>query len=149
LRSDPDVAAQVEALKQRLIAHPQVQGYVQKLWDEIHAALRRDLSTPESALARQLDKTLLAMGRKLAKDASLREAINSHMLSSAQKLTETSRSALTHHISRTGKNWEERHLVNELELSVGNDLQYTRFNGTLVGGLIGVLLHAVVLLVQA
>ncbi|MNV80598.1 hypothetical protein D3C71_1742120 [compost metagenome] len=55
---------------------------------------------------------------------------------------------MTEHISRTVKNWDERHLVDELELSVGRDLQYIRFNGTLVGGLIGVALHALVLLVN-
>jgi len=40
--------------------------------------------------------------------------------------------------------WDERHLVDELELSVGKDLQYIRYNGTLVGGLIGLALHAIV-----
>lgn len=145
LGSDPEVTAQIEALKQRMIANPQVQDYVQSLWDEIHAALRRDLSAPQSRLSLHLEQALLAMGRKLAKEPSLREAINSHVLTSAQRLTETLRSGVTQHISRTVKNWDERHLVNELELSVGRDLQYIRFNGTLVGGLIGLLLHALVL----
>lgn len=147
LGSDPEVAAQIEALKQRIIANSQVQDYVRQLWDEIHAALRRDLLTPDSTLARQLEKALSAMGRKLVGEPSLREALNSHLLSSAQRLTETLRSGVTQHISRTIKNWDERHLVDELELSVGRDLQYIRYNGTLVGGLIGVLLHAIVLLV--
>lgn len=146
LGTDPDVAEQVEAMKQRLIAHPAVQEYVQNLWHEIHAALRRDLSTPESAMARHLEKALQGIGRKLASDAALRDALNSHLLSGAQRLTETLRSGVTQHISRTVKNWDERHLVDELELSVGRDLQYIRFNGTLVGGLIGLLLHGAVLL---
>lgn len=148
LHTDPEVAAQVAALKQRIIAQPQVQEYVRGLWDEIHAVLRRDLAAPESVLTRHLEKALQAMGKKLAADPSLRNAINNHLLSSAHKLTETLRSGVTEHISRTVKNWDERHLVDELELIVGRDLQYIRFNGTLVGGLIGVLLHALVLLVR-
>jgi len=44
------------------------------------------------------------------------------------------------------KGWDERHLVRELELSVGRDLQYIRYNGTVVGGLIGLALHAVIVL---
>lgn len=148
LGTDPDVAAQVEALKQRIIANPQVQDYVQNLWTEIHAALRRDLAAPESRLCRHLEKALLAMGRKLAQEPTLRAAINNHVLSGAQRLTETLRSGVTEHISRTVKNWDERHLVDELELSIGRDLQYIRYNGTLVGGLIGVLLHGIVLLLN-
>ena len=94
LGADPDVAAQVEALKQRIIAHPQVQEYVQNLWKEIQAALRRDLSTPDSAMARHLERALQAMGKKLANDAALRDALNNHLLSGAQRLTETLRNGV-------------------------------------------------------
>ena len=148
LKSDPALAAQVEDLKQRAIDHPKVQEYVQGLWDDIHAALRRDLSDEDSALARHLENAMLALGRKLGEDPSLRAAINGHILGSARRLTGRLRIGVTEHISRTVKNWDERHLVDELELSVGRDLQYIRFNGTLVGGLIGVALHALVLLVN-
>lgn len=146
LRADPALAAQVEAMKQRAIDHPKVQEYVQGLWDDIHAALRRDLSDEHSALAAHLESALLALARKLGEDPDLREAVNSHVLGAARRLTGRLRIGVTEHISRTVKLWDERHLVDELELSVGRDLQYIRFNGTLVGGLIGVLLHAAVLL---
>ncbi|MFY3081822.1 DUF445 domain-containing protein [Achromobacter xylosoxidans] len=146
LRADPALAAQVEAMKQRAIDHPKVQEYVQGLWDDIHAALRRDLSDEHSALSAHLESALLALARKLGEDADLREAVNSHVLGAARRLTGRLRIGVTEHISRTVKLWDERHLVDELELSVGRDLQYIRFNGTLVGGLIGVLLHAAVLL---
>lgn len=146
LGSDPALAAQVEAMKQRAIDHPKVQEYVQGLWDDIHAALRRDLSDEHSALAAHLESALLALARKLGEDPDLREAINGHVLGAARRLTGRLRIGVTEHIARTVKLWDERHLVNELELSVGRDLQYIRFNGTLVGGLIGVLLHAAVLL---
>lgn len=146
LRADPALAAQVEAMKQRAIDHPKVQEYVQGLWDDIHAALRRDLSDEQSALAAHLENALLALARKLGEDPDLREAINGHVLGAARRLTGRLRIGVTEHISRTVKLWDERHLVEELELSVGRDLQYIRFNGTLVGGLIGVLLHAAVLL---
>lgn len=146
LGSDPALAAQVEAMKQRAIDHPKVQEYVQGLWDDIHAALRRDLSDEHSALAAHLESALLALARKLGEDPDLREAINGHVLGAARRLTGRLRIGVTEHIARTVKLWDERHLVDELELSVGRDLQYIRFNGTLVGGLIGVLLHAAVLL---
>ncbi|MFQ6686743.1 DUF445 domain-containing protein, partial [Bordetella pertussis] len=147
LRDDPELAGQVEALKQRLIDDPRVQEYALGLWRDIHAVLRRDLEAEDSALARHLEDALQALGQRLSRDPELRRAVNEHVLDSARKLTDSLRSGVTEHISRTVKNWDERHLVRELELSVGRDLQYIRFNGTLVGGLIGLALHAGVLLV--
>jgi uncharacterized membrane-anchored protein YjiN (DUF445 family) len=78
----------------------------------------------------------------LQADPALREALNQHLLEGAQRLTGRLREGVTTHIAQTVKGWDERHLVEQLELSVGRDLQFIRFNGTLVGGLIGLLLHA-------
>ncbi|MCF5920051.1 DUF445 family protein, partial [Xanthomonas perforans] len=67
---------------------------------------------------------------------------NQHMLQAADNLTARLRTSVADHIAWTMKSWDERHLVEQLELGVGRDLQYIRFNGTLVGGLIGLILHA-------
>ncbi len=142
LRSDPTLAAQVEALKQQAIEHPALKEYVQGLWTHIHAALRNDLAREDSTLTAHLERSLQALGQSLTQDPALREALNQHMLSASEKLTTRLRSSVTDHIASTMKGWDERHLVEQLELGVGRDLQYIRFNGTLVGGLIGLLLHA-------
>ncbi|MEE7548072.1 DUF445 family protein [Xanthomonas sp. Kuri4-1] len=149
LRGDPALASQVEALKQRAIEHPALKDYVQGLWTQIHAALRHDLGREDSRLAGHLERSLQTLGHSLAQDPSLREALNQHMLAAAGKLTTRLRSSVTEHIASTMKGWDERHLVEQLELGVGRDLQYIRFNGTLVGGLIGVALHALSLWMAA
>lgn len=149
LRADPELIAQVDEIKQAVIAHAKVQEYVQGIWDEVRNSLRRDLAREDSALAQHLEQTLLALGRKLAEDPGLRAAINEHVLASAGKLAASLRTGVTDHIRLTVKGWDERQLVQELERSVGRDLQYIRFNGTLVGGLIGLALHGLVLLLGA
>ena len=58
------------------------------------------------------------------------------------------RSAIAKHITETMQSWETEEFVNEVELSIGSDLQFIRMNGTLVGGLIGLVLHAVGLLLR-
>jgi len=148
LRTDPALAGRVDEIKQRLIDHPSVQAYVQGLWDQVHAALRRDLERADGALARHLEQSLAGLGQALGRDPALREAINQHVLGGAEKLAGRLRGGVTEHIAQTVKGWDERHLVRQLELSVGRDLQYIRFNGTLVGGLIGLLLHAAITLLQ-
>jgi uncharacterized membrane-anchored protein YjiN (DUF445 family) len=125
-----------------VIDHPAVQEYVQGLWARIHASLRADLASEDSALAGHLRRSLASVGEALQADPSLREALNQHLMDGAERLTTRLRSGVTEHIAQTVKGWDERHLVEQLELSVGRDLQFIRFNGTLVGGLIGVILHA-------
>lgn len=144
LRDDETLQSQVEEIKLGAIEHPKLQEYVQGIWDEVHKSLRKDLSEPESVLARHLEQTLLALGRKLGTDPGLRDAINEHILSGADKLAASLRIGVTDHIAQTVKGWDERQLVDELELSVGRDLQYIRFSGMAVGGLMGLTLHLLV-----
>jgi len=148
LREDPALAARVDGIKRNLIDHPSVQEYVRGLWDQIHAALRRDLERGDGVLAGHLERSLGGLGQALGRDEALREAINQHVLGGAEKLAQRLRGGVTDYIAQTVKAWDERHLVEQLELSVGRDLQYIRFNGTLVGGLIGLLLHAVIVLLE-
>ena len=142
LREDPALAEKVEQMKQQIIDHPAVQEYVQGLWARIHASLRADLASETSALGGHLQRSLAAIGDALQADPSLRDALNQHLMEGAERLTSRLRSGVTEHIAQTVKGWDERHLVEQLELSVGRDLQFIRFNGTLVGGLIGLVLHA-------
>jgi len=145
LRDDAQLREQIDGIKARLIDHPSVQEYVQGLWAEIHDALRRNLDNSDSPLARHLEQSLLGLGRQLGGNPALREAINEHVMTGARSLADRLRTGVTEHIAQTVKGWDERRLVQELELSVGRDLQYIRYNGTLVGGLIGIALHAIVL----
>jgi uncharacterized membrane-anchored protein YjiN (DUF445 family) len=46
-------------------------------------------------------------------------------------------------VSRVIRKWDANTMSRKLELHVGKDLQYIRINGTLVGGLVGLLLHAI------
>ena len=144
LRRDPALVDKVESIKQKLIEHESVQDYVRGLWDQIHTSLRADLEREDGVLARHLEHSLGGLGQALERDPALREAINQHVMGGAEKLALRLRGGVTDYIAQTVKAWDERHLVEQLELSVGRDLQYIRFNGTLVGGLIGLLLHAVI-----
>ena len=143
LGSDPELIASVNQMKERVIADPAMQTFVSSLWIDIKQLLRRDLAGVDSTVARYIERGLRAIGQRLAGDESLRGAINEHVLSAAAHLAGDLRAGITAHIAQTVKAWDDQQLVRELELSVGRDLQFIRINGTLVGGLIGLLLHAV------
>jgi uncharacterized membrane-anchored protein YjiN (DUF445 family) len=40
------------------------------------------------------------------------------------------------------KSWDAQEVSDKVELEIGRDLQFIRINGTLVGGAVGVALHA-------
>ena len=143
LRSDPELIASVNQMKERALADPGVQIFVSSLWTDVKQLLRHDLAGENSTTARYFERGLHAIGQKLASDESLRGAINEHVLSAAAHLAGDLRDGITRHIAQTVKAWNDEQLVRELELSVGRDLQFIRINGTLVGGLIGLVLHAV------
>ncbi|HHW4680794.1 MAG TPA: DUF445 domain-containing protein, partial [Xylella taiwanensis] len=144
LRDDPALAERVEEFKQHVINHSTIQTYVRDLWTQINTALRTDLESADSTLAGHLEGVLQSLGKALSEDPTLRETLNTHLLDASERLSERLRDTVTHHIASTMRGWDEHHLTRQLELSVGRDLQYIRFNGTLVGGLIGLLLHALI-----
>ena len=143
LRTDPKLIASVNQMKERAITDPAVQAYVSSLWTDIKHMLRQDLAHKNSVVARHIEGGVREIGQRLASDNGLRDAINEHLLSAAGHLAADLRAGITTHIAQTVKAWDDKQLVRELELNVGRDLQFIRINGTVVGGLIGLLLHAV------
>jgi uncharacterized membrane-anchored protein YjiN (DUF445 family) len=145
LTDDELFSARVNEMKNRVAERDDLQRYVESLWDEVRAAIEADVRRDDSSLLRHLENAFGALGERLSRDAGLREAINGHVMSGAEKLVERLRGSLTHHISNTVKSWDDESLVQQIELALGRDLQFIRLNGTLVGGLIGVALHGALL----
>jgi uncharacterized membrane-anchored protein YjiN (DUF445 family) len=133
-------------MKERAIDDPALQAYVSSLWADVKQLLRENLAADNSTLARYAQGALQALGQRLASDTSLRDALNEHLLAAADELAASLRAGITSHIAQTVKAWDEAQLVRTLELQVGRDLQFIRINGTIVGGLIGLVLHALALL---
>lgn len=145
LGSDPALIRQIEHIKQQVLEHQHVQAYLDSVWRDIMQLLKDDLSSESSTISQHLETLFQGLGQRLKTDDALREALNQHLLESAASMAGSLRAGVTEHITRTVRNWDEKHLVRELELSVGSDLQYIRFSGTVVGGVIGLLLHALLL----
>lgn len=142
LRNDPALAARLQDYKAQLAGHPAVAEYVDGLWQRIAAALRRDLSASDSAVATHIERALAGLATALQRDGALRDALNTHIQRAASRMAGRLREVARTHVANTLKGWDDDKLVDQLELSVGRDLQFIRYNGTLVGGMIGLCLHA-------
>ena len=142
LRHDESLMAAFDRVKERAVTDPAVLDYVATLWSDIKRLLRADLAGEHSAIAGHIEAAMRDVGARLAGDESLRASLNEHLLSAAGQLAANLRAGVTTHIAQTVKDWDDRRLVEELELSVGRDLQFIRINGTVVGGIAGLALHA-------
>jgi uncharacterized membrane-anchored protein YjiN (DUF445 family) len=142
LRQDEPLVAAFERVKERAITDPAVLAYAGSVWNDLKALLQADLADEGSLLGDHIAQAMRDVGERLRDDQSLRASLNEHVMSAAGQLAASLRAGITTHIAQTIKDWDDRQLVDELELSVGKDLQFIRINGTVVGGLVGLLLHA-------
>jgi uncharacterized membrane-anchored protein YjiN (DUF445 family) len=142
LRKSRDFAERAERLKHDLLARPEVVALAEGAWDSLRAFLERDAASEQSQIRRQLETMLVDIGSQLARDASIRAEINRGMVRVLADFVETQKSGVGRFIADQVKGWDIDVLIGRIELTVGRDLQYIRFNGALIGGLAGLALHA-------
>ena len=97
----------------------------------------------DSSIRRAITRAAHALGERLTSDAALREWINAELLAGAPRLIERYREDIRRYIAGRVQAWDAREMTDELERHIGRDLQFIRINGTLVGGLVGLLIHTV------
>ncbi len=140
LAHDPEMRAKGEALKQEILANPVFAEQAQALRDELETTLRHDLPRQAEAIVGWLATSVGALGRWLEGDPLRRVRINRRIRLLALRTILPRRAEIGVYIAAVVDNWDTATLVNRLELQVGKDLQYIRINGTLVGGLVGLLI---------
>ena len=143
LQTDPDWARKAEEVRHYLQTDATLGGYVHELWRGMRAALLRDLTDADSAVARNVRAMGLWLGQSLAQDAPLRQALNARLQDWVRGLAPDVSQFVAQHIQDTVQRWDAQELADLVELNIGKDLHYIRINGTLVGGLIGLVLFIV------
>jgi len=148
LQHDPDVQGRAEALKLRLLDHPQVIETSINLWDALRRALTASLRDPDGAVRARLVAEAVRFAVRLQEDPALRTRLDGLVADAAVYVVRRYGAEATAVITHTIKRWDGKEAAQRIELHVGRDLQFIRINGTVVGGLVGVLIHAVSQLVR-
>jgi len=146
LKNDPDLRGKIDVIKHEIINNPALSDYINNIWRDLKAWLHVDLDRQDSKIREKVTEAAAGLGRTLSKSKDLKDSINEHLETMVRNYADGLRTGFAKHISGTIKQWEDKDFVGEIELSIGSDLQFIRMNGTLVGGMIGLLLHAVSLL---
>ncbi len=135
--------AKVEALKADLIDNPAMQRWLDGMWESARASLLKVARDPNAAMSGKLGDMLRQLGTTLQEDSGLRATINRFTRRAAVGMAADYGDGIVRLVSETVRGWDARTITQRLENAVGRDLQYIRVNGTLVGGLVGLIIHAV------
>ena len=145
LESDEALNAQVAMRMGELIETPEVGEFFDAQWRAIARAVAEAAERPESELRESIAVALTGFGQRLAADSALAERVDGWIISVAGPIAGAARREIGSLIEVTVDRWDTQDASRRLEIWMGRDLQFVRVNGTLVGGLAGLLIHAAVL----
>lgn len=143
LQTDAALRARVERLKGELIGNPAVSTWWQGVWERLRTGLLARLRRPAGEANGQLAEALTELGHHLRDNAALQAQINRFARRTLVGVASRYGDQIVRLVSETVRRWDAQTVTDRIEGAVSRDLQFIRLNGTLVGGLVGVLIHLV------
>jgi uncharacterized membrane-anchored protein YjiN (DUF445 family) len=143
LRTDPAAAGRVEELKKELLDHPAVRVWSGSLWSTVKTSVVAAAADPDSELRARLVGVIRHAAELLRSDPTVRELVQRQTRRAAGYLVERFAGDAAELVGSTVARWDTEETSRRIELQVGRDLQWIRVNGTVVGGLAGLVIYAV------
>jgi uncharacterized membrane-anchored protein YjiN (DUF445 family) len=143
LKRDDATRLKVRQIRDELIRNPALESYIGGLWQDFRAWLSADLDDPASRTHDAILGLVSSIGQKLDEDPAIQRWIDEQILKAVPALVEEHRAAIGKFIEDRINEWHADKFVIEIEREIGRDLQFIRINGTLVGGLVGLLIYSV------
>jgi uncharacterized membrane-anchored protein YjiN (DUF445 family) len=141
LKTDAELMARVEAVKQEVLAAPLFHDQLRAIWTEIEHRLPAEAAAYAPQIAAAAETAMAAAAHWLREDPIMQQRINLWMRYLIRRAIVPRRVEIGAFVTQVVENWDATTLVNRMELQVGKDLQYIRVNGTLVGGLVGLIIY--------
>lgn len=143
LKNDAEMQAQVMRLKAEILANPAMALWFDAMWERLRAGMLRGVRDPDRALSGQLGESLAQLGQALQTDSRIQLQVNRFARRTLAGIATRYGDQIVRLVSETVKRWDAHTVTDRVEAAVGRDLQFIRINGTVVGGLVGLLLHAI------
>lgn len=142
LGSDPATAERIDGLKRDLLARPELGDLARNIWANTRAFIERSAAGESYVLQHHLANVFVEAGHVLASDAEMRGEINGGIVVVLRSFIADQKSGVSSFIADQVKAWDMSQLIRLIEINVGRDLQYIRFNGSIIGGLAGLALYS-------
>jgi uncharacterized membrane-anchored protein YjiN (DUF445 family) len=141
LGNDPAFASRIDGLKRDILARPELGDLARNVWSNARSFIERSASGETQVLQQHLSKMFVEAGEALAADPEMRAEINQGLVAVLRSFIADQKSGVSTFIADQVKGWDMAQLISLIEINVGKDLQYIRFNGALIGGLAGLALY--------
>ncbi|MBR1127226.1 DUF445 domain-containing protein [Bradyrhizobium iriomotense] len=148
LGTDQAYIDRIDGLKRDLLARPELADLARTVWANTRTFIERSASGETQVLQHHLAGMFVSAGEALAGDAELRGEINKGLVTVLRSFVADQKSGVSTFISDQVKAWNMTQLISLIEINIGRDLQYIRFNGSLIGGLAGLALYSVEFLLR-
>lgn len=142
LESSAELSARIRTMQEALANNPVVDDFSQRAWEELADFLKRDLAAADSVILQKMSEALLSASRELTENTPLREGTNAFIAGQVLGAALAAKPHIRELVTSTIQAWDAAEMTDKLEATVGTDLQFIRLNGTIVGGLIGLAIHA-------
>lgn len=143
LRNSKDYAKRAEQMKRDLLARPELHELAQDMWESLRQFLEQESLADNSMIQKHLANMFVEVGRHLADDPAIRADMNKGFVVALGSFVENQKSGVSSFIADQVKKWDLNQLTRLIEINVGRDLQFIRFNGMAIGGLAGLVLYSV------
>ncbi len=143
LQEDPAYLAKGDAWRDEVLEHPAVRTWIGGIWGDVKSTLHRQSADPSSELRQRLEALVEQFARRLADDVELQQKLDGWLETVVRYVVEQERHQVVELIATTVERWDPAEASTRIELAVGRDLQFIRINGTVVGGLAGLVIHLV------
>jgi uncharacterized membrane-anchored protein YjiN (DUF445 family) len=141
METEPAFASRLDGLKRDVLSRPELGQLIANLWSNVRAFVDRSATSETGLLQRHLANLFREAGAQLATDPEIRAEINRGIVLVLSSFIANHKGGVSTFIADQVKHWDMRQLIDLIEINVGKDLQYIRFNGALIGGLAGLLLY--------
>jgi len=143
LNTSPEFAAKVDAWKEEFLDNDAARKFSASIWQEGKEALARYVASPDSKAPGVIEEALTKFGQKALDDPELLAKMDEFAVDVAVFLVARYQDEVADLIATTVSSWDPELTSRRVELAIGRDLQFIRINGTLVGGLAGLIIYLI------
>jgi uncharacterized membrane-anchored protein YjiN (DUF445 family) len=128
-----------------MLESPELGAAMESQWKVFQESLGRAASDPGSDLEDRLGELIRWWAQRVLEDDALRGRIDAWLAEAAERLAHQWDDEVIGLIETTVAGWDASEISHRLELQLGRDLQFVRINGTVVGALVGITIHALLI----
>lgn len=146
LKTSKSYARRAEKLKRDFLARHELGEMAHTLWASMRQFIEQDALAENSTIRAHLAGMFVEVGKHLTDDAQIRADMNLGFVVALSSFVENQKSGVSGFIADQVKRWDLGQLTRLIEINIGRDLQYIRFNGMIIGGIAGLVLYSVQML---